>query len=1123
MSAALYHLIHLMSWGVIVLSVALFVALAALQTGLLDGVTSNFAQRALHHLSRQANGADQLGTAGSRLGFEKNIDVKRTVLRLTLGGSLAIEGQDISFQTVAYNDNQSTANDDPAVKLSAKIVRLNVDLMALIFDRPRIKAIDVSDVEISVLSSNERAIDNAKNQQAQHRRIDQLSALPDQLFAILDRLSGQSLTQNLSNVSIENVVVTQQGALTDRALMIEKASLLFDQNQFHGFQADLAFQDQPFSVSGDLDASDEDVFSIHIHQLPVSFESQHPDPKLRSGLDTQLSAHFTIARGLAGQNPQFDMAAKLAAGQLKLGGENVPLGESEFFVSYNFDKKSIELSSSVFNVADSVFPLKGGIIDGDNYGDAPQQSYVYDLVVDQGQLAPIDTNEMPIIMSAKAFGFFEPLEKRLEAKELLIVAEDQYVVGNSVMIFEKGTSPEINLAVKVPQIRTNIAKQLWPFWLGRGARSWAIENIFGGVVKDVNFWLHIDKGRLANPQRPIRHTADDYRVDYQFENARVNLVGDVPPVRGASGRIEVRGEALTVHIDEGTSYFPSNRKMELNEGSRFVVPNTNNVPLMAEVDLNMSGQGDAAAELISFKPIDALDAIGIVPEDISGLVQGNVKARFGLIQSQSPPEPEWTAVLDLSGVDLKKPVEDRILTDITGTLDVDPKRAILTAKMKMDDIDVEANVTEPIGASDFAARLDLSGTLTARDRAQLGLGLDDIVLGNAQFELERVGDNREKVTVDLTRSEIVAPGTGWTKAQNVAARAQFIVRRDDTLFFIDDFEFFGDGFSAKGAMVVDQSGLRSAQFSQVKLAPQDDYRLEAKRDGNVLHIDLQGRSLDMRPLIGLIKDSDAEERIVKRNALGYELQAKLASVTGFGGEAFRNVDITYSERRNLANLIKFTGRTSNNGSIAMQLDGDDKGETINIVSDDSGSLWRFFDIYAFVQGGALDLAVTQNGNGPQTGQAIMRDFLVIGDERLNTLVSTRANERERSLNDALKGQLDVSRVAFDQAIIDFELGGGRLDIIDGIVRGPQIGASFNGMLYDDQDNTNMSGTFMPAYALNRVFGDIPVLGALLGNGNDRALLGITFRVSGNADDPRIQVNPLSAIAPGIFRNIFEFQ
>ncbi len=68
----------------------------------------------------------------------------------------------------------------------------------------------------------------------------------------------------------------------------------------------------------------------------------------------------------------------------------------------------------------------------------------------------------------------------------------------------------------------------------------------------------------------------------------------------------------------------------------------------------------------------------------------------------------------------------------------------------------------------------------------------------------------------------------------------------------------------------------------------------------------------------------------------------------------------------------------------------------------------------------------------------------------------------------------------------------------------------------------MTGTFMPAYGLNRLFAELPLIGFILGNGSDRGLIGITFKLTGPFNQPRLMINPLSVIAPGVFRNIFEF-
>ena len=62
---------------------------------------------------------------------------------------------------------------------------------------------------------------------------------------------------------------------------------------------------------------------------------------------------------------------------------------------------------------------------------------------------------------------------------------------------------------------------------------------------------------------------------------------------------------MVVDIKEGTSYFPSNRTLSL-ENSRFLISNVYEKPLLGNLELNVSGAADAVAELATLKPINAL-------------------------------------------------------------------------------------------------------------------------------------------------------------------------------------------------------------------------------------------------------------------------------------------------------------------------------------------------------------------------------------------------------------------------------------------------------------------------------------------------------------------------------------
>jgi hypothetical protein len=68
----------------------------------------------------------------------------------------------------------------------------------------------------------------------------------------------------------------------------------------------------------------------------------------------------------------------------------------------------------------------------------------------------------------------------------------------------------------------------------------------------------------------------------------------------------------------------------------------------------------------------------------------------------------------------------------------------------------------------------------------------------------------------------------------------------------------------------------------------------------------------------------------------------------------------------------------------------------------------------------------------------------------------------------------------------------------------------------------IAGTLVPAYTLNSVLGNIPVLGNLLLGGEGQGIFAANFRLYGPRDDPKVSVNPLSTLAPGVLRNLFLF-
>src|SRR5262249_39035131 len=105
--------------------------------------------------------------------------------------------------------------------------------------------------------------------------------------------------------------------------------------------------------------------------------------------------------------------------------------------------------------------------------------------------------------------------------------------------------------------------------------------------------------------------------------------------------------------------------------------------------------------------------------------------------------------------------------------------------------------------------------------------------------------------------------------------------------------------------------------------------------------------------------------------------------------------------------------------------------------------------------------------------------------------------------------------------VDFVRSPGRFMVRDARLRGPVIGATMDGVLDYAANDVRLRGTFVPLFGLNNIFGQIPIVGLFLG-GDNEGLVCITFEVFGPPSAPTMRVNPMSALAPGLVRKIFEY-
>ena len=238
---------------------------------------------------------------------------------------------------------------------------------------------------------------------------------------------------------------------------------------------------------------------------------------------------------------------------------------------------------------------------------------------------------------------------------------------------------------------------------------------------------------------------------------------------------------------------------------------------------------------------------------------------------------------------------------------------------------------------------------------------------------------------------------------------------------------------------------------------------------------------------------------------------KLGAVVGFNGETLRGLSLRMSRR---AGEIRSFGLTAKIGRDTS-LNGDLRGgagdrQVVDLESADAGAFFRFTDIYARMTGGQMSVIMDPPSavNPVQQGVLNAHNFAVHDETQLEQAVPGRPQNQRNAID-------------FSGMRVEFTRVPGSVALREGVVRGPLIGGTIDGLIDYARDEVHLRGTLVPLYGPNNLLGQLPLVGLFLG-GEKEGLLGITYEVVGRPGNPVLHINPISALAPGLLRKVFEF-
>ena len=822
-----------------------------------------------------------------------------------------------------------------------------------------------------------------------------------------------------------------------------------------------------------------------------------------SGIDPNMQVMVTFTSRLSSKGTLLETGVSVAArnGHVVPPDPDMPsfdLDEAALDLRMRPDAPDVLIDRLQVRFAETNFLLNGTLspIPGAN-GDVRLK-----LKADRADLDRLSASESPVALDfAEAEGVIsanlrsltlEQLRIREDAGELAVAGRYSLDGGGLMATNLEGRNFDLRKALRV-----------WPVWVAPNVRRWIVEHAESGMLSTISLQSELAGEVLkdAFSHRPIPDGA--LNVTYQLDDVKLRPVLDAAPVSGMSATGLSTGRRAEVDITKAYVEPKPGQRFDIS-GAKIRVANTSIRPALLELSIPAQGRLDG---LITFLSAPSLRQIAGLPEDAAvsdGAFQGQATLALPLSTKASPKETRVEIRAETRNVVIDNVVKGEKLE--AGAFTFISKGGQISGKG-------EARVLGVVSQIEFRSD-NAKGPV-----AQLKANFDEAALSRRGFDFKPALSGPVAVTInvplgraapiefelDLARNKIEAGVPGLAKKAGQAGKAKFALQtRADGSSQLDGFELDFSPLSLRGRIDLLKDGQFSkAEFSQFRISGGDNAKLTVEKARGVTRLALSGNAFDIRPFMrGFQKPAD------------FDLDLQTTVLVGFNGELLSAADIKASRRNGRITALAAKGQFGGAPFLARSLDSRNDQTLIQVSSHDAGALVRFLDIYSRMQGGRLT-ADLQVGANSQQGLVQVRDFTIRDEPGLRQVA---ASNRQPS-----SAATPADDIQFTKFRADFVRKTGRLDLAEAVMWGAQIGGTLEGYIDYASDTVSLKGAFVPAYGLNNLFANVPLFGPILGGSQYEGLFAVPFVISGRASAPVLRTNPVSAIAPGFLRKIFELR
>jgi len=575
-------------------------------------------------------------------------------------------------------------------------------------------------------------------------------------------------------------------------------------------------------------------------------------------------------------------------------------------------------------------------------------------------------------------------------------------------------------------------------------------------------------------------------------------------------------------VDSEFKYANSILDIKINNGkfsdleikqSRISLNHNNLNNILINTDIFVNGSIDYLASLKEFKSISS-QVFPSGTENLHGNIDLSVVLDISLDNNFIIKKINSNSKFKIkdAGFDFyltkNKSKEKVIISKINSTSELKDKNITTNGKFLANNKEINFLFNNQVNSKNFSG--SFFGSINTKDLENYFKF--DPIQGLVVFKVDlsnKKNKNIANVTLDLEKSSVQLKAINYKKNPNIKAKLNFVIgnkSKDNTIISRLNYTSKDTNISLSNLFL--DKDYKIQNFKSINIQTEKNSIVLNKNKKKVTVI---GDSLDLREFVKLITSRKDKKKSISKN-LSANIESKI-KVVYVGDDIINNVVSAGSIKNGEYESLNIFGSFSDTETASIEIARNQKNNLVtSVISDRSRPVLSGINFAKSFSNGKINFISEKFDKENSKTVVTLSNYYV---KKMPVLANLLSLTSFTGLVNTLSGK----GVFFEKSYLEYSTKNKTLKIIDAYGTGDSLGYILEGSVNQD-GFVSISGNLVPAYLVNDIIRQIPILGKAITGKQGDGIFGASFKLKGQSESLKTTVNPIRTITPRFIQRFF---